>query len=205
MSINLKARFKPRAEAGLLSRLVQEAWQDYQDQIANKDRQAEVAKTIARYFEGQIPPADFEVLERWGCVSWHERCNVRVYDAETEDVAKFREQFGVELPRKVPVVGAGGFGYPSLSAIASPGREVPLPELDGYFLELLKMRKQYQREYKESVVWPVEQGKAQGGKYPTWGEIAERFPVLGEWLRRQEAERRQEREEEGEQGQAVQP
>ena len=203
MPINLKSRFKPRADAGLLSRLVQEAWQDYQDRIASKERQAEVAETIARYFEGQIPPADFEVLERWGCVSWHECCNVRVYDAQTEDVAKFREVFRVELPRKVPVVGAGGYGYPSLSAIASPGREVPLPELDGYFEELLKARKQYQREYKESMAWPAGEGKSQEGKYPTWGEIAERFPVLGEWLKRRGGEG--EREKERAQGQAVRP
>jgi len=198
MLMNLKSRFKPRAEAELLSRLVQEAWQDYQDRIASKDRQAEVAETIARYFERAIPTNDLEVLKKYGCVAYHDRCNVRVYDAETEDVAKFRETFGVELPRKVPVVGAGGGGYASLSAIASPGREVPLPELDGYFEELLKARKQYQREYKESMAWPAEEGKSQEGKYPTWGEIAERFPVLGEWLKRREEERGQERKEEGE-------
>jgi hypothetical protein len=92
--MNIKNRFKPRAEASLLSRLVQEAWQDYQDRIAPAARQAEVAERIARHFEQAIPPADMEVLVRYKCVAWHDRCNVRVYDAEGEDVARYREAFG---------------------------------------------------------------------------------------------------------------
>ena len=39
-------------------------------------------------------------------------------------------------------------------------------------------------EYKASQQWPGEYGKEHGGVYPTWGEIAERFPVLGEWIKR---------------------
>src|SRR6185437_1081961 len=82
--MNLQARFKPRAEALLLSQLVQTAWQDYQDQIASPERQAEVAETITRYFETLIPAADFEVLERYGCIAYHDHCNVRVYDGSGE-------------------------------------------------------------------------------------------------------------------------
>jgi hypothetical protein len=185
--MNLKARFKPRAEAGLLSRLVQEAWQDYQDRVASAARQAEVAERIARYFEERIPAGDFEVLQRYGCIAWHDLANVRVYDAATDDVAKYREVFRVELPRKIPVVGTGGYGYPSLTCcepveVTEARATSPLRDLDGYFFALLYARKQYQREYKASQAWPAEYGKANGGKYPTWGEIAERFPVLGEWL-----------------------
>jgi hypothetical protein len=180
--MDLKARFKPRAEAGLLSRLVQAAWQDYQDRIASPERQAEVAEAIARHFETLIPPADFEVLARYNCIAWHDRCNVRVYDADTDDIAKYREAFGIELSRKVPAVGTGGYGYPSLTACEPAwGISTPLRELDAYFLNLLTARKQYRREYKTSTQWPAEYGK-EHGKYPTWGEIAERFPVLGEWL-----------------------
>jgi len=181
--VNLKSRFKPRAEAGLLSQLVQAAWQDYQDRIASAERQAEVAEQIAHHFETLIPPTDFEVLSRYKCIAYHDACNVRVYDAHTEDVAKYREAFGVKLPRKVPVLGTGGYGYPSLAA-CEPNGASPLPDLDSYFLDLLTARKQYLREYKESVAWPAEYGKANGGKYPTWGEIAEKFPVLGAWLKK---------------------
>jgi hypothetical protein len=195
--VNLKARFKPRAEAGLLSRLVQEAWQDYQDRIANIDRQKEVAETIARYFEALIPAADFEVLSRYNCIAWHDKTSVRVYDSETEDIAKYREAFGVELPRKVPVFGSGGYGYPSGVACEPLDLREPndptktrftLPtELDPYFAELLKARKQYYREYKKSTRWPFEYSK-EHGKYPTRNEIAEQFPVLSTWLRKQTEE-----------------
>lgn len=183
--MNLKSRFKPRAEAGLLSQVVQAAWQDYQDRIASAEQQAEVAEIIARYFERAIPTNDLEVLKKYNCIAWNDRCNVRVYDHNTTDVAKYREAFGVELTRKVPTVGGGGYGYPSLAACEPWGS--PLPELDEYFASLLTARKQYQKEYKTSTQWPGEYGKENGGRYPTWGEIAKRFPVLGEWIRRQTA------------------
>lgn len=183
--MNLKQRFKPRADASLLSRLIQEAWQDYQDRIASTERQAEVSERIAVYFETIIPPADLEVLEKYKCVVWHNKCNITVYDTNTDDVAKYRERFGIDLPRKVPCVGANGYGYPSIAACEPEwGTKSPLRELDSHFLSLLTARKQYQKEYKASQAWPSEYGKKHG-QYPTWGEIAERFPVLGEWLKRQ--------------------
>lgn len=190
--MNLKARFKPRAEASLLSQLVQAAWQDYQDRIASPERQAEVVERIALHFEQAIPVEELEVLKKYNCIAWHDRCNVRVYDANTEDIAKYREAFGVQLSRKVPCVGTGGYGYPSLTAcepeaLREAKSQSQLRDLDGYFLDLLNARKQYQREYKASMSWPNEYGKARG-KYPTWGEIAERFPVLGEWLKKQAQE-----------------
>ena len=104
--------------------------------------------------------------------------------------------FGVQLPRKIPVPGTGGFGYPSLTACEPAvmcGKPLdrtltraqsPLLDLDPYFLGLLAMRKQFREEYKASTQWPAEYGKANSGKYPTWGEIADKFPVLGEWLRK---------------------
>ena len=185
--MNLQARFKPRAEALLLSQLVQTAWQDYQDQIASPERQAEVAETITRYFETLIPAADFEVLERYGCIAYHDHCNVRVYDGSGERnrygelLAPYREAFGVELPRKVPVLGTGGYGYPSFAACEPEWGTSPLRELDSYFAALLAARKQYKAEYKASNQWPLEYRK-ENGKYPTWGEIASRFPVLGNHL-----------------------
>lgn len=180
--MNFKSRFKPRAEAGLLSKLVQEAWQDYQDRIASKEQQAEVAEAVARYFEQAISSSDLEVLSRYNCVAWHEKANVRVYDASRPE-GPYAEAFGVELPRKVPCVGTGGFGYPSIVACEPEwGTKTPLRNLDGYFAELLNARKQYFAEYKESTAWPAEHGK-EHGQYPTWGEIADRFPVLGDWLK----------------------
>lgn len=207
--MNLKARFKPRAEAGLLSQLVQEAWQNYQDRIASTSRQAEVAERVARYFETLIPEADFEVLSRYNCIAWHDHCNVRVYDGSGEKgadgytLAPYRKSFTIRLPRKIPVLGTGGYGCPSLVAgepailrgepeqVTAARAASPLRDLDPYFLELLTMRKQYQREYKASTAWPAEYSKANSGEYPTWGEIAEKFPVLSEWLQKQATEGKQ--------------
>jgi hypothetical protein len=187
--MNLKSKFKPRAEAGLLSQLVQSAWQDYQNRIASAERQAEVAEIVACYFEKLIPTNDFEVLKKYNCIAYHDHCNVRVYDAETEDPAKYRETFGIQLLRKVPVLGTGGYGYPSL-VMCEPWRgDTKALELDGYFLSLLTARKQYKKEYKASTNWPAEYGK-EHGQYPTWGEIAEKFPILGDWLRKSEQENR---------------
>lgn len=197
--MNLKARFKPRAEASVLSRLVQEAWRDYQDRITSGEGRAEVAERIAQYFETLIPPIDFEVLARYNCIAWHDRANVRVYDAEGESTARYRESFGVDLPRKVPVLGTGGYGYPSLVACepaemrgepdgaAATRAQYPLRDLDPYFLTLLTARKQYQREYKASTAWPMKYA-AEAKRYPTWGEIAEKWPVLGEWIKKQPEE-----------------
>ena len=199
--MNLKARFKPRAEGGLLSQLVQEAWQDYQDKIASKEKQAEVAETIARHFETLIPPSDFEVLERYHCIARRDHCNVRVYNNSGEKdssgctLPPYREAFGIKLPREIPVLGTGGFGYPSI-AVCEPDwkTDAALRELDPYFAELLTMRKQYQAEYKASMAWPWEYHK-ETGQHPTWGEIAAKFPVLGDWITRETIQIMDEEEE----------
>jgi hypothetical protein len=181
-TISRKARFRPRADAGLLSKVVQQAWQDYQDRIASPARASEVAETIAHHFETLIPAPDFEVLERYKCIAWHDHCDVRVYDHDTKDAAKYQNAFGIELPRKVPVCGASGYGYPSLTACEPEwGTHTTLRVLDSHFTSLLTARKQYKAEYKESTNWPSEYGK-EHGQYPTWGEIEDRFPVLGAYL-----------------------
>ena len=186
ITINRKDKFKPRADAGLLSRLIQEAWGQYQDSIADASAQAKVAERIARHFETLIPSSDFEVLERYEVVAYHDHCKVRVYDNNTEDVAKYREAFGIQLPRKVPVLGSGGYCYPSLVACEPEWGKSPLRELDSYFASLLTARKAYQAEYKASGLFP-QQHKAVTGGYPTWGEIEDAFPVLGGFLKRQRA------------------
>lgn len=176
-----KARFKPRADAGLLSKLVQNAWTDYQDRISSEEKRAEVAEIVTCYFESVIPPSDLEVLARYNCVAYHEACNVAVYDVDRPTGA-YAERFGVDLPRKVPCVGNGGYGYPSLAACEPEwGTKSHLRDLDSYFMALLVARKQYKAEYKESTAWPSEYGK-EHGQYPTWGEIEDRFPVLGSYI-----------------------
>lgn len=178
---NRKDRFKPRAEAGLLSKLIQEAWGAYQDSVASPEEQARVGEAIAVYYETLIPASDLEVLGRHNCVAHHDRCNVRVYDRNATDGA-YAEAFGVELPRKIPVVGKNGYGYPAICACEPEwGTKSPLRAFDPYFAGLLALRKAYLAEYKASGVFPQEH-KAATGEYPTWGEIEDRFPVLGAYL-----------------------
>jgi len=182
---NRKDRFKPRAEASLLSRLIQEAWGEYQDSIASKADQDRIGEILAAQFEAAISPSDLEVLTRWKCVSYPDRCNVRVYNADAEH-GKYAEAFGLDLPRKIPVIGNGGYGYPSLAACEpfetpKDGR-VPA-DLDPYFAGLLAARKAYIAEYKASRTFPSDHKEATG-QYPTWGEIEDRFLVLGKYLER---------------------
>lgn len=183
MTISRKDRFRPRADAGMLSEFVRNAWSTYEETIASKEEQARVAEVLADYFEKKIPSGDFEVLSRYNCVAYHDSCNVRVYDADTDDLSKYKEAFGVKLPRKVPVLGTGGYGYPSMAACEPEwGTNTPLRELDGYFAALLTARKQYQTEYEQSTRFPTTY-KAAKGEYPTWGEIEDHFPVLGSYLK----------------------
>lgn len=172
-----KDRFKPRADANLLSGLVQAAWKAHTDSIADESEQARVAEMIAQYFETKIPAEDFEVLHRYNCIVYHESCNVRVYDAANV-TGPYAAGFGISLPRKVPVLGTGGFGYPALRACVPHEDKECVRELDIYFAGLLKMRKEYQAEYKASLDFPVAH-KARTSEYPTWAEIEDTFPVLG--------------------------
>ena len=175
----LKDRFRPRAESSLLSEYVKNAWQE--KQAVAEPIIAEVAERLARYFDEAIPPEDLAVLDRYKCVARHDACNVRVYDPNPNDVAHYRESFGVQLPRKVPTVGTGGFGYPSL-VMCDPAKPI-LPELEPHFRDLLALRKSYYAEYKQSTAFPKEYHE-ENGVWPTWGEIEERFPVLAAYIAR---------------------
>jgi hypothetical protein len=172
----------PRAEGGLLSTLIQEAWKAYQDSIASEAEQARVAERIAQHFESRIPESDFAVLKRWGCIATNDTCNVAVYDA-TQPERPYSERFGIKLPRSIPVVGLCGRGYPSLSACVPYDRDDLAPaELNDYFAGLLAARKAYLAEYKASSAFPYE-FKKKNGTWPVWGEIEDAFSVLGRYLK----------------------
>jgi len=55
--------------------------------------------------------------------------------------------------------------------------------LEPFFDGILVLRRAFHAEYAQSTAWPTEHRMATGS-YPTWGEMAERWPVLGAHLRR---------------------
>jgi hypothetical protein len=179
-----KHRFMPRAEGATLSTLIQEAWKAYQDSVADEDAQARVAERLAVYFESRIPVAELTVLQKWGCIAKYDTCNVAVYDAAQHE-RPYAERFGIKLPRTVPVTGSGGMGYPSLCACAPYDREDQVPaELNAYFASQLTVRKAYYAEYKGSSSFPSSY-KEREGVWPTWGEIEDASPFLGQYLKHQ--------------------
>lgn len=188
--IKRDTRFKPRADAGVLSAHIQYAWQQESDRVASETDQERVKEAISAHFEALIPSADMDVLVRYNCVGYYDRCSVRVYDRQAEG-GKYGEVFGVDLTRKVPSVGTGGYGCLTICACEPAwGEKTPLRELDSYFAGLLAARKAYKMEYKASASFPSDY-KNEFGIYPTWGEIEDKFPVLGKYLeglRTQEAQ-----------------
>jgi hypothetical protein len=60
-------------------------------------------------------------------------------------------------------------------------RRVP-EALEGYFRRVLALRVAFREEYAQSTAWPTE-FRNETGAYPTWADMAERWPVLGAHLR----------------------
>lgn len=54
-------------------------------------------------------------------------------------------------------------------------------ELEPYFSRILELRVAAAAEYGQCMEWPKEHRKERG-VYPTWEQIAKKFPVLGRHL-----------------------
>lgn len=206
----MSATFKPRAEAGLLSQLVQNAWREYSASLENEAERLQVAEIVAQHIEARIPAADLPVLHKYHCVSEADTASVRIYNAQT---SRWDETAHIKLPRKVWALGDG---YPEAHACDPRWSRDPhrgckpewwnnratedekrrviehqdasergaLPEsVDSYFAKIVEARRAYKAEYRQSTDFPAE-FKAEQGRWPTWQEIADRFPVLAAHIAR---------------------
>ena len=204
------ARYRPRAEAGLLSRLIQEAWEAKRAREYPEHEAKRVGEILATWGENLRPQSDTAILEKYGFVEKTDRISVAVCDPEA-DICAYAERFSLDLPRNVLAVRGDLSCYactPRYSTYPDRGvtekyrvelemkgewdkfcadqdaRDARLPpaEIDPFFAALLAARKAFKREYAASSVWPAKR-KAETGEWPTWREIADAWPVLGEHLR----------------------
>ena len=205
---NPRARFRPRLDGPLLSRLVQDAWGAHQAAAFPPEDIARVGEALARHLEGLYPLADMRILAVYGLARAVDRINVSIHNGRD-----WSETAGVELGRKVPVAEnfrglwcggpryggdtAEGMGFkPDAWAALTPEQKAEVVEgqddslrrrvpllLEPHFAAVLVLRAAYRTEHKSSMDWPMEE-KARAGVYPTWAAIAERWPVLGTHLLR---------------------
>jgi hypothetical protein len=208
--IKITSRFKPRADAYQLSQLVQIAWREYREAMFPDSEQARVSEALAGCLEALHPAEDMAVLARYECTRAMTSVTVAAYDAGSP--RPFEASFRVKLPREIIVGGREDTGLTACAPRASQDpccglkssywaqlteqdradirrncedrERYYVPEdCNTYFASLLSVKKAYDAEYREVTAWPAEARKKLG-EYPTWGEIANRFPVLGGYLRK---------------------
>lgn len=202
-----KSVFRPRADAGVLSALVQAAWREYEATNLPSEERASVAAAVAEHIKGLYPLSDMEVLARYGCASPETHVSVRVHDGKD-----WAQVFGLELPEPILVArnynsmsyysGGPWFSRDPMRGVTAKYRaslseqkwkefcddqdatdRARIPEeLEPYFNRLLAARTLVHAEYRTAVNWPAE-FKTKNGRFPTWMEIADQFLVLGGHLR----------------------
>ena len=201
----MQERFKPRAHAAILSNAVQEAWAKYQATMFPQGERDSVNETLATWIESLTPIADLAVLRRYGYTETTEHVTVRAHNGED-----WRECFGLDLPRKIEMPRNSGTFYcggawhsrdplrgckprywetlseqerAELIAHQDAQERVRVPEsLEPFFAKLVEARGHMRDEYKTATQWP-QSHKDETGEWPTWQQIADRFHVLGGYLK----------------------
>ena len=95
-------RYRPRADAALLSRLVTDAWQDYQSHMFNAAERDRVAEIVAAHLESLYPAADMAVLSRYGVAQTLNSIGVRMWNPAQR---LWDQTTSVSLPR--PIIAPG--------------------------------------------------------------------------------------------------
>jgi RNA:NAD 2'-phosphotransferase (TPT1/KptA family) len=88
IAIDLSKRFRPRAEAGLLSRLHQEAWQARVDALRAQEAESHVGEIVAAHLEGRFPLRDMEILAKYGHAEKRTRITVYCHNPDAPDYPK---------------------------------------------------------------------------------------------------------------------
>lgn len=203
-------RFGPRKHAAILSCAIQDAWQAYQQaNIITPEDSARVATRLCVQVKELYPAADMDVLKRYGRTNLADRVSVTIHNG-----ADYSQRVMLELPENVrvpgrawptltacaPVWGPPDYGLTKNELVRLQKEEdrwlehltycerhnrhrVP-DDLNPFFAAIVRARQEFKAEYHEATNWPANV-KGELGRYPTWQEIADRFLVLGGWLRTQ--------------------
>lgn len=202
-----RSRFRPRMDSDVLSRLIQNAWAAHHAATLPETEMAEVGDRLARHLDGMFPLADMRVLATYGLAQSIDRVSVAIHNGRD-----WSETVDHPLSRKVPVAQGfhllycGGPRYggdtpeergirPEHWNTLTEGEKAKLvadqdammrrrvPEcLEAHFQRILDLRVAFREEYAQSSAWPSEI-RQDTGAYPTWGDMAERWPILGAHLK----------------------
>lgn len=205
---NYKDVYKPRKDAAILSRLVQDAWKAKNRELESSSDDYNVGEIVATHLEQRYPFDDMCVLKRYSAARPIDTINVTIYNEYTK---LWDQGSSVKLPRTVLVPTSGVSVYvlgPRFSEQPTRGifpekwatmtsleqseiidhqdrseaRQLP-KSVESFFRTLLHVRAAYRDEYKQATEWPTQHRKDHG-KYPDWSTILERFPVLGAHVRK---------------------
>lgn len=204
----LADRFRPRADPPLLSAIVQNAWTIYADELKQAVSDSAMREALTVQLETLYPASDMDTLERYGFASTRDRVTVRIWRPEGVG-GSWSRMASVELTRPVRVSSRGGelstpapwyfepdLGLKDRSALEKYGttweahqadiaaklRRCVAPEYVETFNRIAEAVEAQAREYRSVTAWPANV-KAKTGEFPTWGEIADAFPVTGNYLR----------------------
>lgn len=208
--MKLTDRFRPKADYALLRSLNDVAWERESKRLTAG--QAQVGEAVARQLESEYPAADMEVLARYGCCESISGIHVHVSRPGTTTWSQMvRLEFGrnVRVPRNhdsrycggerfsrdpnrglkaetIAKIKAGQHdlikSWDAFCAEQEAKERSRIPEEhEQWFFDILEARSRYSAEYQRALAIPKTDGK-----YPTWGQIGEQFPTLGQVIYEQQ-------------------
>ena len=195
-------RYRPRADAALLSHLVTDAWQYYQSHMFNAAERDRVAEIVAAHLESLYPAADMAILSRYGVAQTLNSIGVRMWNPAQR---LWDQTTSVSLPRPIIAPGSesglyvGGAWHsrsPNYGVTdACRARQTPeqwaelvayhdeserhrLPEsVEPWFARIVEARAAYHAEYAQTTGFPEKYHK-EALQWPRWSDIEAAHPVL---------------------------
>jgi hypothetical protein len=199
-------RYRPRADAALLSKLMTDAWQDYQNRMFDAAERDRVAEVVAAHLEALYPAADMAVLSRYGVAQTLTSIGVRIWNPEqrlwdqTTSVALPRPVLAPSSEHGLYVGGAWHSRSPNygctqayrdaqtpeqwaeLVAYHDDSERRRLPEsVEPWFARVVEARAAYRAEYAQTTKFP-EIFHAEELQWPHWSDIEAAHPILGAYI-----------------------
>ncbi len=192
-------RFMPKKHASILWDAVRQAHREIRDHLIAMSEKVEAGRLLREFLLQHNPPADIEVLRRYGHAHQTEQFACSLYNSTT---GRFDIQVSVPLDRPIfvsdrcsaftwggPVYRAPYWGCKPewwdnqasdeekariIASHTSHGPEIP-EELNPFFSALADAHRIHRIEFAQITSWPAAR-KMETGLYPLWSEIADAWP-----------------------------
>lgn len=203
--------FRPKADAAALREFNQIAWTARSEALSERLK-IEAGEILAAHLESLYPPEDMRVLTKYGCAQTRNVAEMRVRvpssDRWSEQIGvplaravivpssynglycggpRFSKRPGNGVNQEIAEEIKAGrhHTFKSWDAFLEDQQRRErerIPEvLEPLIFELVSTRLEYKADYNEISQWPKEY-RTKHGVYPTWAEIAKRFPVAGAYI-----------------------